>query len=359
MSPSARTLPNSSVSADSVTNATRCNMLLTLAYSDLFDYPLTADELYRFWAGSAVSRPAFDQMLEQLVPDRIMRIGEFHCLPGREAIVDCRAERSTRAAARWHLAERFARRLARVPFLRMVAVCGSQAVDNPGTDGDIDLFLITAPERLWLVQAATMVLRRITPGADFCPNYLLTEASLGVTPHNLYTAREITQAVPLWGARTYQQFLDANRWADRFLPHRPASGRRTRLGPDPTGRFRNVCERLLGGRLGTLLDRAVHQTLILYYTVRLRGRGWSRSDVARAYRRDRQVVITGGYLGAVATRFLERSRTALAAEAPPPNTTIEQVVAASFLGPDTNSSAPTADPLYARLFRTRYGDARG
>ena len=62
-------------------------------------------------------------------------------------------------------------------------------------------------------------LARVT-GLELCPNYLLTTRALAVAPHDLYTAHELLQIVPLSGLETYRQLLATNAWAAHWLPNR-------------------------------------------------------------------------------------------------------------------------------------------
>src|SRR5262249_56861579 len=65
-------------------------------------------------------------------------------------------------------------------------------------------------------------------------------------------------------------------------------------------------ERVLGGRMGDLADALLHRALLAYYAVRLRGYGFGAGALRAAYRRDRQVVVGGGYARAVAAAFRRR-----------------------------------------------------
>ena len=330
-------------------------VLVTVLYSDLFDHPLTVDELHRFLAAPCPDRPALERAVEALTGRSLGTRDGFVFRRGREATVGIRRRRHRLAAGRWAPARRFA---GWVPFLRMVAVCGSQAVENGDDDGDVDLFLITEPRRLWLVQAATMALRRVGRrlGIEICPNYLLTLDALEVEERNLYTAREAAQAVPLWGESAYEAFLAANRWTLDYLPQqgRGTPAVRRLLEPAPGHRLTAVLERWLSGRLGDLADRAVHRALLLYYRLRLRRHGWRRDQIERAYRRDRQMVVTGGYAAAVARRFVDRGA-AMSGGLLSPDELRRAFFgeASSAAGAAAESEAP--DPLYAGLMATRYG----
>lgn len=329
-------------------------VLLTLVYSDLFDYPLTRQELRRYLPVPCTASE-LDEALAVLGTSRLHVQGGFICLWGREEIFDRRRRRAELAAGRWRAAARFASWLGRVPFLRMVAVCGSHAVENGDTDGDVDLFLVTEPGRLWLVQSITMVLRRfghLRFGIQFCPNYLVTADRLELDERNLYVAREIAQIVPLWGADDYERFLASNRWITEFFPQLDLADRRRALRPRSRSSLTRLAESLLGGRLGHLTDRVIHRLLLGYYRLRLWRRGWRKDDIENAYRPDRQALIAGGYAGAVARRFLERARETLTAAG---HDATERKLWHCFTGEDAEKEFTAADPHFLGLFTQRYG----
>ncbi|MDX1383032.1 MAG: hypothetical protein R3190_05265 [Thermoanaerobaculia bacterium] len=333
------------------------SVVLTVLYSDLFDYPLTEAELAGYVPLVRVDRTALRAAIASLSPHLLSRCGDHVTLRGREDLVALRQQRAAGACRQWPLAERFARRLAAVPFVRLVAVCGSLAVDNVAEDGDVDYFCVTAPRRLWLAQVVTMAARRLARlwGLRACPNYLLTSAALAVEPRSLYSAREIAQTVPIWGEEVYDAFLAENRWIRELLPNLDLGDRRRHLGPVRKPRLTQWIERLLGGRLGDLLDAAMHRILLAYYSLRLRRRGWRREDFGRFYRQDRQLVVAGGFAGAIERRLRERAAALLGSDA------LDAELSLLFprpAGADASGSV-APDPHFARLFRERYGAGGG
>ena len=286
------------------------SVLLTVLYSDLFDFPLTPDEVHRVLVEPCDDGARLETAIDALeARSYLVRRRGFVCLTDRESLVALRESRQERAADRWPRAARFARWLTYVPFVRMVAVSGSQAVENPRLDSDVDFFCITAPQRLWIAQSCTMVLRRVArlAGLEACPNYFLSTDALEVSPRNLYTAREIAQAQPLWGLETHRAFLQANRWIEAFLPNARPRPRSPHAIEAERPLLRGWAESLLAGRLGDFLDRAIRRVLLVYYRLRRRAEGWRREEFERAYERRRQVVIANGYLQAVARRFRQRA----------------------------------------------------
>lgn len=200
-----------------------------VTYSDIFDYPLTAEEIHRYLMGIAIDRDTFNATLQQspLVRQHLSQRDGYYTLSGRESIVAIRREREQAAARVWPRALSYGRIIASLPFVRMVAITGELAMDNIGPHSDIDYFIVTEPGRLWICRLMTIaVVRYAAPRGDIvCPNYLLSERALELHDRNLYTAHEVAQMVPIYGLETYQRLREANAWVSEFLPNAGSSPR--------------------------------------------------------------------------------------------------------------------------------------
>src|SRR5438067_2258548 len=99
----------------------------TVAYADIFDYPLTADEIQRYLIGSRASRPGVRNALSSgaLVPGQLSRSGRYFSLVGRDQTVETRRARATIAGGYWRRALRYGHLIGNLPFVRMVAVTGA------------------------------------------------------------------------------------------------------------------------------------------------------------------------------------------------------------------------------------------
>jgi rhamnosyl/mannosyltransferase len=342
--------PRPSVPAGWRPTPVECALLLAVLYSDLFEYPLREDEL----AGALVGRLADPGELARALGDLagrcLSKVDGHVTWVGREHLVELRRAREAAAPPRWEQARRYARALRRVPFVRLVAVCGSQARDNAPPEADLDFFCVTAPRRLWLVQVAAMLWRRPAAlgGVEVCPNYFLTEDALAVASRDLYAAHEVTQVVPLWGRAAWQAFQAANPWTAELLPGFDPASRLARLDDQPAPAWTRRLERWLGGRLGDALDALLHRGLLAYYGLRLAHRGFGRGALRRAYERHRQVVVGGGYAGVVAAAYRRRVRERLPESAVP-----DELLERLFPSPASADSGGVAR-LYGQLLRDSY-----
>jgi len=228
----------------------------TVAYADVFDYPLTLDEIHRYLIGVQATRESVAAALSD--HPHIACVGNLYCLPGRETVIDVRNQRTHEAKRLWPLALHYGRWIGRLPFVRMVAITGSLAVDNTPPGGDVDYFIITAPRRLWLTRLLVIALVRwaARSGITLCPNYLLSENALYIRDQGMYPAREITQMVPVAGLATYHDFRERNGWTVDYFPNaveppdRPGTN-----NAGGGGLFQRITEMLLRTPPGDWLDR--------------------------------------------------------------------------------------------------------
>ena len=210
-------------------------LLKTLAYADVFDYPLTAEEIHLYLAGQSTDldtvRAALDGDL--LHSGYLARRDGYYMLRGRETIAEVRQRRATIAAQMWPRALYYGAIIGELPFARMVAVTGALAVENVEAGADIDYMIVTEPGRLWLCRALVVLVVRWAArlGDILCPNYLVSEKALVFEDRSLYTAHEVIQMVPVTGLHVYARMRELNDWVYRYLPNaralpsRPPAGR--------------------------------------------------------------------------------------------------------------------------------------
>jgi hypothetical protein len=230
-----------------------------LAYSDVFDYPMTAGQIRRYLVNTPATPAQVDAALAEdpWLRDRIeSKEGQF-CLAGRSATFALRASRAGHSDWLWRRARVLGRVIATLPHARLVAIIGSLTMDNARSRADdIDLFIVTAPGRVWLTRAAVIVLVRLARLAriDLCPNYILSERQLRMESQDLFTARELAQMRPLYGSAAYHALLDANDWLGAVLPNAdPRTSALADLGPVASFAQR-MFEWPLRGRLGETLE---------------------------------------------------------------------------------------------------------
>ena len=199
------------------------SVLGALAYADLFDYPLTLDEIVRYQVDTCLLPEEIASCLtdaKTLARSLARSDDGFYALAGRETIFATRRKRAAASARIWARARSYTRLLAHFPFVRMIAVTGALAVNNIADKPDIDLLVVTAPGRVWITRRLIVGLVRLARilNDDLCPNYIISEDHLRLDQRDLFTAHELAQMVPYYGFGLYERMLAENDWAAKYLP---------------------------------------------------------------------------------------------------------------------------------------------
>jgi hypothetical protein len=204
----------------------------TLLYADLFDFPLTDDEVWKYCISKrAISKELIRKRLSQSLDFLSLEKG-YVFLPGRKNLIQLRQQRERASEKKLALAKKIVSYLAYLPTIMFVGVSGAVAIGNAKKEDDIDLFIIVRQNTIWISRLLCLCLlafigrrrkRNSFKVQDmFCPNMFLDEAFLTFPQdrHDLYTAHEIVQLVPLLSREnTYTKFLRENSWVESFLPH--------------------------------------------------------------------------------------------------------------------------------------------
>lgn len=235
-------------------------ILHTVIYADLFDFPLTAREIHRYLIGYAAPASLVEERLEHdsRLRDRLGRVPPFWFLIGRDNLVPVREERERSSRILWESALRYGQVLASLPYVRMLALTGSLAMNNAQSAmDDIDYLLATRRQRVWLSRALAISVVRWARhrGVHLCPNYVMAENDLNIGEPSLFAAHELAQMVPLCGHGPYRQVFERNPWVFGYLPNfAPYEATISRVGW-VARHGQRAAELLLRGSLGNAIER--------------------------------------------------------------------------------------------------------
>lgn len=215
-------------------------ILRTLAYHQLFQDPLTIEQIHEFLiTPDSISLVSVHRSVEQLLrKHQIVRYGPLYALPHfSPENIRQHADRMKASREKMTIARRAAKIISFIPWVKSIAVTGALAMENADADDDIDLMVVTSSNRLWLTRPLVLLLvslffkrRKPIPSSFFphpssfsntlCLNLWLDESALAIPTdqHNLYTAHELAQMTPLVNKdQTYERMMRENGWGRKFL----------------------------------------------------------------------------------------------------------------------------------------------
>ncbi len=256
-------------------------ILGAVTYAALFDYPLTLPQVRETLGVPAsvaeiAARLHSSPWLRAVVAHRggmVYPVGR-HELPGvrrrREAITLPRLRGDAPAIGL----------LTGLPFVRAVAISGSLAhlnADDGAAAGDLDLFVVTAPGRVWMVTVVALAVAHLRGWRQrLCLNYVVSDDALAVPSPDLFTANQIAHLRPLSGEDTYRRFVQANPFVGVHYPN--FVPRSIEAPPPRRGAAAGLLAALL--TLGAPLLEPVSRALYGWHLRRRSGR-WATRDGVR------------------------------------------------------------------------------
>jgi len=233
------------------------SILKVLAWFDLFHYPLPPGEIL-FFLDRKVSPEELRGSLQQLVNEKMIFLHEgCYSLENKPDLVVRRTGGNERAKHMLQTAQRVARLLYHFPYVRGVCISGSLSKNFADEKADIDLFIITRGNRLWIARTVMHLFKKLTYVCGrqhwFCMNYYIDDEALEIREQNYFTAIELITLMPVCGDAAIGQLFRENNWAANYFPHYTE---KTPLREDTGKRYRvkRLLERMFNNRMGDRLD---------------------------------------------------------------------------------------------------------
>lgn len=205
----------------------------TLAYFDIFEYPLTLLEVEKWlWAYKEKNVAEIKKALEGL--DEIEHKNGFYFLKGQERHVATRLKRYRVAEEKIKAVRKYLTLLSLTPWVKGIFLCNTMAYQNSRAESDIDLLVITKPGKIWttrfLMTSFTKFLN-LRPRDEnnknkLCLSFFLTQGNLKLENLKIHPQRDIyltywiDQLMPIYQTQdAYNNFRRANTWIKKYLPN--------------------------------------------------------------------------------------------------------------------------------------------
>jgi hypothetical protein len=212
-------------------------VLRTIIYYDLFDYPLTLIELFKWLKVESPGQPAMVSDLTELqnileeLKDKVEAKNGFYFLTGREGIIKTRLERYNITEQKFKRAKKYAKLLRLMPYVKCVLISNRLGYGNVHESSDIDLAVIVQNNRLWLCRLLTvglLDLLKVRPKQISRPqaidlNFFISQENLNL--ESLIFDEEfvfpywLNQLMAVYDQGAWQDFVEQNNWLVKYLPN--------------------------------------------------------------------------------------------------------------------------------------------
>jgi hypothetical protein len=230
-----------------------------ICYFDVFQHPVNLIEILEF-TNSKTSYERVKVVLQELMNlELISEHDDFYFLsPMNSALLTKRSKSEERFYKKQRTIKFFADLISRFPFVESVSISGSCSKGLFEEDGDVDYFIITSPQRVWLCRTILIAFKKIfllNSKKYFCVNYFVDIDQLEIPDKNAFVACEIKTLVPVSNKAVFERFLEKNVWTKDFLPNKMHYNAFFLNENKPKKYLLGWVERLLAKPFGNTLDR--------------------------------------------------------------------------------------------------------
>ncbi|HNP31652.1 MAG TPA: nucleotidyltransferase domain-containing protein [Flavobacterium sp.] len=231
--------------------------LKTILYFSIFRYPLKKDEIHSYTNYGTISET--ENELHYLVNEKILtKVDDFYVYGSDLDSVTKRLRGNLNAKTIFAKAKKRAKFISKFPYVQAVGISGSLSKGYFDKDSDIDFFVITKPNKLWICRTLLMLYKKIfllNSRKYFCINYFISSDKMEIEEKNRFTATELKTLVPMQGKAIFERFYRENNWLNayfsKFEPQLDA------IADSRKPFLSKAIETIFETRLGTITDVAL------------------------------------------------------------------------------------------------------
>ena len=193
-----------------------------LIYFSIFSFPLTIEEIYKFNQATKTKKEIKETLNILVSKSIIYKTGNFFQLEENLNQINNRLIGENNFEKKRKRIKNIARLIASFPYVESISLSGSLSKGIWEKDTDIDFFIITQKNKLWLCRTLLILFKKIflfNSKKNFCINYLISDENLLIPDKNIFTATEISTLQNLYGKNVFNLFMEENNWYKNYLPN--------------------------------------------------------------------------------------------------------------------------------------------
>ncbi|MFA5996093.1 MAG: hypothetical protein WCW27_04430 [Patescibacteria group bacterium] len=209
------------------------SLLTTIAYFDLFDYPLTPQELFHYLWQPPEQTTLHDVLTCLPTVSGLTQQNGLITFSNRTQLVKTRAARYLASEQKLKKRLRYIKLLTYLPWVQAIYIVNSLAYYNVQDHSDIDLLIIAKPGTIWSTRFFTTALAKLLklrpqPNKTkdtLCLSFYLTNSKLNLDSlrnsiNDKHEAYWLSQIFPIFDPHNITpKFFQANIWLNQVLPN--------------------------------------------------------------------------------------------------------------------------------------------
>lgn len=232
-------------------------ILQTVLYFDIFKYPLKETEILDN-CSVAVKKDELEQPLNDLLAYGYLKQVSGYFMPHWADVDNVARREKGNSMAEEMMKEAYVRskKASRLPFIKGLCISGSLSKNYFDDKSDVDFFVITKANRLWICRSLFVAFYKLLPESKkkfYCLNYFISEADLHIDDKNIFVATELAHLIPTFGYEGYKQLLKSNLWYKDWIGNRPEHDGKG-CEESKKGFLKSVIEGIFAGRFGNWCD---------------------------------------------------------------------------------------------------------
>ena len=236
--------------------AVKKGILRSLIYYDIFNYPLTANELAQFSSIKLHDKQCITDALEYLTQHLLIyKFGDFYSLKNDPTQIERRKNGNNIATEILPKALKRSKFIHKFPFVRSVNISGSLSKNYFDESTDFDFFIIAEANRIWLCRLLLTFYKKIfllNSRKYFCINYYIDTTDLLIPDRNLFSATEIITLKNQCGETVYKNFMEANTWVHAYFPNYFPDY--SFMEKEKMPMLKKILEKVFSGKVGNYFD---------------------------------------------------------------------------------------------------------
>lgn len=197
----------------------------TLKYFHMFRHPLYLEDIYNFLRAETKVHQLQSLLDNMVLEGRLHLYDGMYMLEDTPKFAEKRLKGAEMAQVVMQKAIKSAAIISSFPFVKSVCISGSLSKGYADEKSDIDYFIITQKNRLWICRTLLHFYKKYTfltgRQHSFCMNYFMDESHTELEEKNIFTATEMATLYPVYGHEYYVNFIKANEdWLAGQFPNK-------------------------------------------------------------------------------------------------------------------------------------------